>query len=57
MFGNLETAREVREAMKRVIVSGSNGYAPSSGMETARQSIANRYKSRFQVDYNFEVSE
>ena len=57
MFGNLETAKEVREAMKRVIVSGSNGYAPSSGMETARQSIANRYKSRFQVDYNFEVSE
>lgn len=53
----MDTAKEVREAMVRVIESGgADGYAPSVGTEKARQAIANRYRSRFSVYYTASVN-
>ena len=57
VFGNIGTADEVRAAIVRVIGGGgADGYAASVGMEVARESIAWRYKERFDVDYEAKVS-
>ena len=52
VFRNLSTAREVKDAM-RVALEGdeADGYAPSVGSEKARKAIVDRYKQRFNVDY------
>lgn len=57
MFGNMNTAKEVKEAMIKVIEEGGgDGYAPSVGTERARLAISERYKKRFSVDYNPSVT-
>ena len=56
VYGNLRTADEVKQAvMKGIIEGGADGYAASVGTEQARQSIADRYRSRFGVEYNSAV--
>lgn len=59
MFGNLKTAKEVKDAMRRVLddddYGKADGYAPSVGTESARSAIANRYSKRFSVNYNPKV--
>jgi tyrosine aminotransferase len=57
IFGNLNTSCAVKDAIKTVIVDGkANGYVSSVGSEAARTAIANRYKTRFSVSCNPEVS-
>lgn len=55
MFGNLSTAREVKDAIRRAVEEGkADGYAPSVGSEPARRAIIDRYKKRFNVNYKVE---
>ena len=57
VFGNLHTATEVRAAMVKAIEgAGADGYAASVGMEMAREAIAERYKKRFEVNYDAKVT-
>lgn len=55
MFGNLRTAKEVKDAMRRALDDDkSDGYFPSVGSEVARKAIAARYKKRFGVECGHE---
>ena len=57
VFGNLHTATEVRAAMVKAIEgAGADGYAASVGMEMAREAIAERYRKRFEVNYDAKVT-
>ena len=58
VYGNLRTADEVKQAvMNRIVEGGTDGYAASVGTEKARQSIADRYRSRFGVEYSSTVKQ
>lgn len=55
VFGNLRTAKEVKDAMRIALEDGkSDGYFPSVGSEAARRAIAGRYKKKFGVQCGYE---
>lgn len=56
VFGNLKTAVEVTEAVKKAVDSHkADGYVPVIGSQAACEAICQRYKSRFGVSYAADV--
>lgn len=56
VFGNLQTAVEVTEAVKNAVDSHkADGYVPVIGSQVAREAICQRYKSRSGVSYAADV--
>lgn len=57
VFGNLKSADSVKEALVKAVKLGkADGYAPSVGNKAAREAISNRYKTRFRVNFDPEVT-
>jgi hypothetical protein len=57
VFGNLNTAEQVIDAMKRVLESSkADGYAPVTGTKAAKEAIAKRYQTRFSTQFIADVS-
>ena len=42
--------------VKAIEGAGADGYAASVGMEMAREAIAERYRKRFEVNYDAKVT-
>ena len=56
VFGNLKTAESVKAALIGAVEGGkADGYAPSVGSKSAREAIAKRYKTRFNLNFDCEV--
>lgn len=57
VFGNLETAPEVVDSVKRALEGHeADGYAPVTGTRAAKEAIAKRYQDRFSTQFAAEVS-